>query len=227
MPILRDWTIEIGVDDVLRGQAADPQVMRARRPGLVGVAERAIKAGLPLAAPVVAYRQVAVQRVKHDQIMLAGGHTLSGPLAARMLAPARQVVAAVCSIGPALETLSREFFESDPLFSLALYGVGSAAVEALSMAACRHFGAQSAQPGWHSTAPLSPGLEGWPLARGQSEIFALVPEAAGAGISLLSSSAMLPRKSVSLVIGLGPNVDAEASICDFCAARHACRHRGQ
>lgn len=225
MPILRDWTIDISVDDVLRGQGANPQSLRARRPRLVQLAEQALRDALPLAEPVVVYRRLAVRKVLHDAVVLEGGGKLSGSLAARMLAPARVVIAAICSIGPALESLSLQSLESDPPLSLALYGVGSAAVEALSMAACRHFGAQSIAQGWQSTAPVGPGLEGWPLACGQAEVFALLPEAAAAGIRLLPSGVMLPRKSVSLAIGLGPQVDAQSTVCDFCAARQTCRHR--
>ncbi|MEJ5224245.1 MAG: hypothetical protein WHV44_07295, partial [Anaerolineales bacterium] len=210
-----------------RGQGADPQVIRARRPRLAQLAEHTLRDALPLAAPVAAYQRLGVKKVLHDVVILENGGKLSGPLVARMLAPARAVIAAVCTIGPALETLSLQALESDPPLSLALYGVGSAAVEALSRAVCRHFGEQAAAQGWQSTAPLSPGLEGWPLAAGQAEIFALVPEAAQIGVTLLPSSVMLPRKSVSLVIGLGPGVDAQSTVCDFCAARQACRHRGQ
>ncbi len=225
MPIKTDWNIEISVDDVLRGQGADPQRIRARRPRLVEAAERAMEEGMAMLSPVAAYRQLLVSAVRHERIQLEGGALLSGPLVAGMLAPARAVIAAVCTIGPALENLSLAYLESDPVHSLALYGVGSAAAEALSTAACQFFSQQAAAQGWQTTVPLSPGLEGWPVERGQAEVFAIVDEAPVAGVSLLPSSLMLPRKTVSLAIGLGPNVDTTARICDFCAMRHTCRNR--
>ncbi len=227
MPILCDWTINISVDDVLRCQGANPQVVRARRPGLVRLAERALTDGLPLAEPAAVYAIWDVSRVQHNRVILSGGPTLSGVLVGRMLSAARAVAAVVCTIGSALETLSLEALSTDPPLSLALDGVGSAAVEALSMAICRYFGDWANVRRWQSTPPLSPGLEGWPLLHGQAEIFALLPETAQAGIRLLPSGGMLPRKSLSLVIGLGPNVDASADMCDFCASRHACRHKSK
>ena len=46
---------QLDTDQVLRGQGADPATLRARRPALVGVAERALQVGTPLLQPRVAY----------------------------------------------------------------------------------------------------------------------------------------------------------------------------
>lgn len=221
MPILTNWTLDITPDQVLTGQGADPRIIRARRPRLVAAAERALAEGLPLVAPVVAWAQLAVREVRHERIVLENGAALTGPLVARQLMTAQSVVAMVCTIGPALEELSLGCVESDPVYSLALYGVGSAAAEALSTAACRYFGEQAEKAGLLTTIPLSPGLEGWPVDRGQPEIFNLV-NAAEAGVSLLPSFIMRPVKSVSLVVGFGQQIDTAARICDFCSKRTTC-----
>lgn len=221
MPLLTDWMLEINIDQVLLGQGANPQIVRARRPRLVAAAERALAEGLPLIAPAVAVGQYAIQEIRHERILLENGATLSGPLVARQLMSARSIVAMVCTIGPALEELSLSYVESDPIHSLALYGVGSAAAEALSTAACQYYSSQAAQAGLLTTIPLSPGLEGWPVDRGQPEIFRLVDSAA-AGVTLLPSFIMRPVKSVSLVIGLGEQIDTAARICDFCSRRETC-----
>jgi hypothetical protein len=36
---------------------------------------------------------------------------------------------------------------------------------------------------------------------------------------------MLPRKSVSFALGLGPDMQADAVPCDFCSKRERCRWR--
>lgn len=221
MPILANLPFDLAIDQVLLGQGADPQIIRARRPRLVAAAERALAEGLPLLAPRVVYEQVAVREVHHERILLENGQALSGPLVAGQLMSAESVVVLLCTVGDAIEKLSLRYLESDPLHSLALYGVGSAAAEALATAACRYFGEQAAQQGLLTTVPLSPGLDGWPVERGQPEVFRIL-DAAAIGVELLPSLLMRPAKSTSLVVGIGKNFDTSARICDFCARRYSC-----
>lgn len=224
MPLLNDWKLEITTDDVLRGQGVDPQIIRLRRPRLVDAAALALEVGLPLVTPQVAYTTFPVSAVRHERLVLEGGAVLSGSLVASQLAAADTVTAVVCTIGPALENLSLRVAASDPLHSLALYGVGSAAAEALSNAVCCYFGEQAELLGLHTTIPLNPGMQGWPVEQGQPEIFALV-DAAAAGVTLLSSYMMFPQKSLSFVVGMGSRVNSTGRLCDFCAQRENCRYK--
>ncbi len=226
MPLLPDLPLDITIDQVLLGQGADPQVIRARRPRLVAAAERALAEGLPLLAPRVVYEQLVVREVRHERILLENGHALTGPLVAGQLMAAQSVVVLLCTVGDSIEKLSLRTLESDPVHSLALYGVGSAATEALSTAACRHFGEQAARQGLLTTVPLSPGLEGWPVERGQPEVFRIL-DAAAIGVELLPSFLMRPVKSTSLVVGVGKHIDTSARICDFCSRRYTCAFQEQ
>ena len=67
------------------------------------------------------------------------------------------------------------------------------------------------------SVPLSPGMEGWPAEEGQPELFALLP-ADLVGVRLTECGVMMPAKSLTLVLGLGPEVDAEVTR----TGRHAC-----
>jgi len=221
MHLLNDLPLSITLDQVLLGQGADPQVIRARRPRLVAAAERALAEGLPLLTPRVAYEQLVVREIRHERILLENGESLTGPLIAQQLMSAQSVVILVCTVGPAIEELSLGYVESDPVHSFALYGVGSAATEALGTAACRYFGEQAAKQGLLTTIPLSPGLEGWPVERGQPEIFRIL-DASAIGVELLPSYVMRPAKSTSLVVGIGKQIDTSARICDFCARHYTC-----
>ncbi len=99
MQFLHHSDLLIDADAVLRGQGADPAIIRARKPQLVGVAEDAIREAAPLMKPVVAYTQLDVVGRSPDRIELAGGAFFSGEQVARLLAQAEHVIAAVITIG--------------------------------------------------------------------------------------------------------------------------------
>jgi len=223
MPLLRDWDLSLDVDQVLRAQGADPAVIRARRPALVDAAEQALQEGLAYLAPVAAYRELAVESLRHERLFLTGG-VLTGPLVAQHLRSAQQVVVLACTIGEALERVISEAMSEDPVRGLALDGLGSAAAEGLAAAAAAHFEDQARAQGLHTTIPLSPGMVGWPVEEGQAEIFSLV-DGGEAGISLTSGGMMVPRKSISLVLGVGKDVAAAGKACDFCNLRETCRYQ--
>ncbi len=224
MPVLRDWDLSIDVDMVLRAQGADPAAIRAKSRALVAIAERALAEGLPLLQPAVACRELAVEGLRHQQLLLAGGGTLQGPLIGERLASARRVAVVLCTVGPELEKRSSEVMAEDMLLGLALDGVGSAAAEALATEACRQLEAQGASEGLHAGLPLNPGMIGWPVEVGQPQVFALL-DGGEVGITLTTSCMMAPRKSVSLVLGFTPEAATAGRPCDYCLMAASCRYQ--
>jgi hypothetical protein len=75
-----------------------------------------------------------------------------------------------------------------------------------------------------TTIPLSPGMIGWSVAEGQSQIFALL-DAAEIGVGLTEHGVMIPPKSLSMVLGIGPNMGTAGSTCDYCSMRETCRYQ--
>jgi hypothetical protein len=65
---------------------------------------------------------------------------------------------------------------------------------------------------------------GWPVDVGQPQIFNNL-DAAAIGVTLNDSAQMVPRKSVSLVLGFAPTPFEAGSPCDFCALRNTCRYQ--
>src|SRR5688500_157983 len=124
MPILHHSELKIDADAVLRGQGADPKIIRVRRPMLVTVAEDALVEGLPLIEPEVAYQRIRVEHSDDDKVHLEGGGVLSGEAVARGLQHAEHVIVATCTIGTALEELASEVVKDDMVRGLALDGVG-------------------------------------------------------------------------------------------------------
>ena len=226
MPILRNWDLALDADKVLWGQGADPAVIRARRPALATLAGEVIPEGLPLLAPAVIYRRIRVIEVLHECLLLAGGGGLFGPAITRHLAAAREVIAAVCTVGDALSARAAEVFDREPVRGLALDGLASAAAESLAEAACRYFDSIAGGEGLSASVPLNPGMAGWPLLEAQQQVFSLLP-ADEIGVTLSPSGLMEPLKSVSLVVGLGraEAAGADGRACDFCTMRETCRYK--
>ena len=225
MPLLEGLPLDLDVDAVLRAQGADPQVIRDRHPDLVDIASRALEEGMPLLEPRVLYEQRRVVDVRHSRLKLEGGATLRGELVMEHLASASEIIAILCTVGERIEERAREAFKEDPVVGLAFDGVGSAAVEALSASACRYFELQAAVQGVGVSVPLSPGMDGWSVGEGQPQLFRLLP-AEQIGVSLTEGYMMRPAKSLTLVLGIGPDVATKGTICDYCAVRATCRYRG-
>lgn len=219
-----EWTLVLDADQVLRGQGADPAIIRRRSPRLVTEAEEALSKGRELIRPRVYQKRLKVESFTHQKIRLQGGATLSGPLLADHLAAASEVVAVICSIGSELEAYASEFSTEDIVRALALDGVGSAGVEALANAVCAEVERQAVLEGLLTTIPLSPGMEGWPVEYGQPQIFGLW-DGEDLDVQLTPSLMMSPRKSLSMILGLGEAVRHGGSTCDYCSLRASCRYQ--
>ncbi len=224
MPVWEAQDLDFDVDAILRGQGADPGAIRARNPRLVEIATRALEEGRPLLEPVTTYRELDVEVLRHERLVLANGQYLSGVLVSDHLGPAQRVVVILCSIGDALEAYAAEVSAEDIVYGLALDGVGSAAVEALAHAVCKYFEDQAAEYGFQSSIPISPGMVGWPVDKGQPEIFKIL-EPEQFNVHLTEYGLMIPRKSLTMAVGFGPQMVTAGRTCDYCAMRETCRYQ--
>ncbi len=224
MPVLTDWDLRLDVDAVLRGQGADPVILRSRNPRLVKFAEQALEEGLPLLKPQVLFETFKIEAVTHAMIKLSGGKRLRGSGLGQHLIQASELTAIVCTIGDELERYASRVMETQVVRGLALYGVGSAAVEALANAACRQFELEAESRGMQSTIPLSPGMVGWPVDEGQPQIFSLL-DAGKISVQLSEKMFMMPLKSLSMLMGFGENLVQQGVVCDYCELRDVCKYR--
>ena len=227
MPLLENLPLRINVDDVVRAQGgADPQILRERKPQLFTYAETAIEEGLPLLDPQVIFEEFNVLSQKHELLLLEGQHKLKGKIIGDQLAGVEKVIVILCTIGSKLEEYSAKQIKKDPVGGLALEGVGSAAVEALANEACNLLEAKALKEGFSTTIPLSPGMIGWPVLEGQQQIFELL-DAKKIGVSLTPSALMLPRKTLSMIIGVGVEIKTDGKTCDYCAMNDRCQYKHQ
>jgi hypothetical protein len=230
MPILNHWEFSLSSDEVLQSQGADPQVIRARRPSLVKITEDAIAKGIPLLQPMVLYEEYPIKGLVHERLELDMGSvsskkpSLSGALVAQHLARARSVIVMVCTIGSLIDEMVSSLFKVDPSLAVALDGVGSAAVENLAIQACNYFETHAKSNGFNTTMPLNPGMVGWPVEQGQLQIFTLL-DSETIQVTLNESCMMTPNKSLSMVLGVGTDVSAVGTSCDYCSLKGVCKYQ--
>lgn len=222
--VIRDWQLNIDAEMVLRGQGADPAVIRARKPRLVDIAEQAVQEGSTLIEPAAVYRFAPIETMKHERLILAHGVPLTGTLIAQHLSQARYVAVIVCTVGAAIDDRISALMPRDPAYALALDGFGSAAVEALGTELCARLEKDASRVGHCTSVPISPGMVGWPVDVGQPQIFSNLA-AEVIGVTLNESAQMIPRKSTSLVLGFAPTPFEAGTPCDFCALRNTCRYQ--
>ncbi len=223
MPILRDVAISLTVEELLVAQKQSEL-----QPALVAAAEEAIALGQTIFAPAAVYDEFEVRSVAGERVELAvdsAGLTV-GPKA-DLLAPAKRLLVAVYTIGPALEARVGELYKAgEPLLSYMLDCVGVMALGMVGERVRRLAEEQATGRGWGVSPSLSPGsLVGWPL-QGQRELCALLP-LADIGVQLNQYCVLKPHKSVSMVIGLGPDYETHqvGSVCHYCALRDTCWRR--
>lgn len=220
-----NWTLNLAEEHILKAEGADPAHIQQRKPALYAAASHALKLGMPLVKPVLAWNKYFVKSIQHQGILLEKNIRFGSPLLSNQLKNAHSLIFCVCSIGEDLEKAVREYGRSDPVLSMALDALGSAAVEQLIMEVCRNFEEKYASSTNFISQPMGPGLDGWSVAEGQPLIFRLV-DTAGAGIKLSEATVMQPVKSSSFVLGISNSPFQPGSTCDYCSLRETCRYKG-
>ena len=141
-----------------------------------------------------------------------------------MLARAREAVVSVATIGPAVEAEVRRLQEESRMFaSYMLDMVGVALLRQVSNHLNNWVEDYAAAKNWGLSLRLSPGsLPGWRL-EDQAGICSLLPLGEH-GIRLNEAGLLVPYKSVSCLIGLGPDYGNHTvrSACHLCDQKPTC-----
>jgi hypothetical protein len=129
----------------------------------------------------------------------------------------------LCTIGPAMETWSKELLRSgDPAMGYLVDVVASIATEAVTDRLHDHISSYMKSRGMSITNRYSPGYCGWSVAE-QHLLFSKFPPGF-CGIKLTETALMIPIKSVSGIIGIGANVKWRKYLCDTCGIKE-CTYR--
>jgi hypothetical protein len=228
MPILRDIPISLTADQILASRGTT-----SIRPELKQSAEEAIALGHLLWQPAALYDWFDVCHRQGESVHLAIPHQPGGEIVLRvgpkadLLDHAQRILASVITIGPALEQKVHELQTArEGLKAYLLDTTGVVALGAVGGAVRCLAEEAAADLGWGVSPSLSPGsLAGWPVS-GQRELCALLP-LDSIGVELNSHSVLIPFKSASAIIGLGPGYETAkvGSVCKYCALKNTCWRR--
>ena len=226
MPVIRDIPLSLKTGEVLRregfrGQAGIRPEIKSLILELLASIEKA-----HLLEPAMAYEIYPVTELGQRQISLKGSAIVSGTLLPSLLPEAKELAIVVSTIGPGLEKQVTEYNNrNEPLRGVLLDGIGSAAVDTLTQEACKLITAEASPRGYQVSSPISPGMPGLPITE-QRPLLEMVP-AGEIGVSLTSSGMLLPRKSTSMVIGIGPKMKTwtRAEVCARCNLGKTCHYR--
>ena len=228
MPVIRDITLILKTGEVLRRQGFGghskirPEI-KTLILELLATVENA-----HLLESAVAYEYYQVTGMSPSRVSLEGDKAIHGSLLPKIFPEAKRLAVIVCTVGPKLEKQATDYSKKgEALRGMILDGIGSAAVDMLAPEACRLIASEASSHGHQTSSPVSPGWPGLPLAE-QWNLFELV-NAQEIGVSLTPSGIMVPRKSVSMVIGIGPQMTTwtQADVCARCSLRKTCPYRIQ
>lgn len=211
MPVIRDIPLSLKASKVLRREGFGEH--SRVRPEIKSLVRELLVKKAHLVAPAVAYEIYPV--------------TGMSSLFSSLLPGAKELALAVVTIGPGLEKQVADYTNrGEPLRGLLLDGIGSAAVDSLAEEAGKLIAGEASSRGYEASRPFSPGMPcGLPITE-QRQLLEMVPSGE-IGVSLTPAGVMVPRKSVSMVIGIGPQMKtrAGAEVCAGCSLRETCPYK--
>jgi hypothetical protein len=148
-----------------------------------------------------------------------GGWVLStarfdfGAIIAEQLEGAERLAVFLATLGNGYDRWTHELFaRGDPFSGVVADAIGSVAAESAVDLLAARIAADAG--GLGTTNRFSPGYCGWDVAE-QHRLFAELPEGF-LGVKLTEAALMVPLKSVSGVIGIGPGLTPREYPCDLC-----------
>jgi len=142
-----------------------------------------------------------------------------------LLAPCHEAVLLAATLGAQSERLLLRMQAKDSALALIMDAVLSAAIEEVCDQAELALRRDLETDGLYLTDRFSPGYGDMPLAQSK-EILEVLRADRAIGLSVSRSGLMIPRKSVSAIMGISKTpVSRRASGCECCAARETCALR--
>jgi len=185
---------------------------------LTGQIDEYIKECLNICQPSASYtlRKDVIFLSEKASTVIEGVRFSTGRIVTAALRKSFYVTLFVCTCGPEVEKLSKQLLkEGNMLEGYIVDLIGSEIAETLAENIHQKIGADAKKAGFNHSNRYSPGYCGWPVSD-QQLLFPLLINSCG--VTLTPSSLMLPIKSVSGIVGIGPEVKFQGYTCSKCDA---------
>lgn len=174
--------------------------------------------------PEFKYSEVEGQ-LTEDTLTLGGVTFDAGRIICRQLRGAQRFIVFVATVGAGYFQWTDAVKRRDGVFQTYVMDcIGSQIVESAADCMEKVLQAELDSEGLHRTNRFSPGYCGWHVSQ-QPRLFSLFEEKTPCGIELTDSCLMLPVKSVSGVIGVGPDVRYLPYTCGICDMKMCYKRR--
>ena len=228
MPVIRDISLSLKTGAVLRRQGFGGKAKV--RPEIKSLIEELLASveNNHLLQPAAAYEYYPVTGMSGVQISLEGDKAVHGPVLPALFLEAKELAVIICTIGPKLEKQASGYTKNgQALRGMLLDGIGSAAIDTLIPETLRIIAKEVSARGYEISSPVNPGMPGFAMTE-QWNLVELA-KADEIGVSLTKSGILVPRKSVSMVIGIGPRMTrwTQAEVCARCSLRETCPYKVQ
>ena len=194
----------------------------ARTPELTRLLEDALTEAAPLLTGKVCWQEFPI--VRRGEVLDLGFAEIRSRSLAENLAGCDRIVLFAATVGLPLDRLIHRWGTLSPARGLLLQAIGTERVEALCDNFCEDIRRQAACTGLHTAPRFSPGYGDLPLTL-QRDIFRTLDCSRRIGLTLNGSLLMSPSKSVTAIVGLGPEATGQhAAGCGSCP-KIDCIHR--
>jgi hypothetical protein len=156
-----------------------------------------------------------IEQVHGSYAVIEGSIVFESEVIAGLLENCSKVAVFLTTIGGYLEEMANQLAEDKFVLQAAvLDAIGSGAVEKLANTVQKMVGDEASTEGFYMSQRFSPGYCDWNVEQ-QRMVFQAM-DGDSVGIKLTEECLMLPRKSVSGIIGIGPSEVAEYNPCRTC-----------
>lgn len=174
-----------------------------------------------LVAPSISYKILDIAKIEPEAIMI-NGERIEGYLLPMLFKDCQQVMVSACTIGSSLEQkVDQLLSEGELLNAILVDEIGNAAIFGLEKHCFEIANKKAEERGFTASGCICPGQDGFALDE-QAKILNLV-NAQDMGVKLTHYNIMYPRKSTTLVIGMGENV-SHWDKCEYCDMRDRCEY---
>jgi hypothetical protein len=224
MPLIKDITVKIDFDEVVKRQGAtDPAKLHPR---LIAEVQEILANVEQLIEPAVVYEIFKVKNIMPDKIITENGEIFPGAFYPQMFPDAQKLAALICTIGPKLETEVAAYIDRHRSSKASILDrIGSLAANHVAVKAGARIKEIAAAEGLKVSGTVRPGIGKAPITE-QKHVFDLV-QALEIGVIISPAGILVPHKSISMFLGLGHHVSDEhnGEKCDTCNLKDTCAQR--